>query len=150
GPRSNSAVLIRQQVQNGRITAISSLELTDARHEFHSLLKAVGQLWTNGILISWDDFYKNQNRISLHNAPNYAFEKNRCWIDPPTLELSNKSTFPSSNGKMAEPDTNNMRKDKLIEELKVVVEDASGIETDGIDPKASFIEIGLDSLLLTQ
>jgi acyl carrier protein len=41
-----------------------------------------------------------------------------------------------------------LRKDLLIDKLKDIFEDTSGIDVDSSD--ASFIEIGFDSLLLTQ
>ena len=43
-----------------------------------------------------------------------------------------------------------MRKDALIEQVKGILENASGIEMEGVTSDMSFIEIGLDSLLLTQ
>ena len=150
GPRSGSAVLIKQQVRSGRVTAIPSLEFVAPQQEYHSLMKAVGQLWINGVSIAWDAFYKNQNRQKVYDAPNYAFEKNRCWIDPLITQVTHKTIFSTTDQPTVEPDTKDMRREKLIEKIKRVIEDASGIETEGVDLRSSFLEIGLDSLLLTQ
>src|ERR1022692_1485584 len=43
-----------------------------------------------------------------------------------------------------------MRKDMLINKIKEVLENASGIEMEGVTSDMSFIEMGFDSLLLTQ
>lgn len=43
-----------------------------------------------------------------------------------------------------------MKKKELMEKLKNIIEDLSGLEMDNVSPTMSFIEIGLDSLLLTQ
>jgi amino acid adenylation domain-containing protein len=150
GPRSGSTVLIKQQVRTGRLTAIPSLEFTAAYPEYHSIMKAVGQLWINGFSVSWDTFNNNRDRLKLHDAPNYAFEKNRCWIEPGRTEITSERISETNHQPIYKPDTEGMRKNSLIEKLKEIVEDTSGIETEGIDPTASFLEIGLDSLLLTQ
>jgi glutamate-1-semialdehyde aminotransferase/acyl carrier protein len=43
-----------------------------------------------------------------------------------------------------------MRTTELIRKVKEILEDASGIELHSADPNSSFVELGLDSLLLTQ
>jgi len=43
-----------------------------------------------------------------------------------------------------------MRTTELLRKLKEILEDASGIELQSADPNSSFVELGLDSLLLTQ
>ena len=42
------------------------------------------------------------------------------------------------------------RKERLIKEISEILEEASGIELDGADRDAGFVELGLDSLFLTQ
>src|SRR5690606_26180494 len=80
-----------------------------------------------------------------------------CWVDAPgplTSLKNHTANQPISNipDNLVPPknDNNYMRKTNLIEKLKEMLENATGIETAGIDPKANFLEIGLDSLLLTQ
>jgi natural product biosynthesis luciferase-like monooxygenase protein/amino acid adenylation domain-containing protein len=42
------------------------------------------------------------------------------------------------------------RKDRLIERVRTTLQQMSGTSLDGVDPSVPFLEIGLDSLLLTQ
>src|SRR5690606_33388369 len=79
GPRNSSTMLIRQQISNKPVTTIASLDYQCNQSEYYSLLKAVGQLWLNGISINWVNYYSNQQRIKLSNIPTYAFNKKVCW-----------------------------------------------------------------------
>ena len=42
------------------------------------------------------------------------------------------------------------RKANVLEQLKKLLEEASGIDFAGADPSTTFLELGLDSLFLTQ
>src|SRR5690606_41801881 len=55
----------------------SDLELT-------SLLKAVGTVWLHGAEPNWKAIYGGKE-IDKLNLPNYAFDKKRCWVDPPSF-----------------------------------------------------------------
>src|SRR5690606_37416998 len=165
GPGNSSTSLIKQQSDNKSLVAIPSLHYTSRQSEYTSLLTAVGQLWLNGVSICWDKFYSNQKRTKLYDLPTYSFQRKTCWVNPLAVETA------SQNGNAA-IDTNdlpiqanlrgqtphqtnqteicNMRKEKLIKRLKEILENASGSETEGRNPDSSFLEIGLDSLLLTQ
>jgi acyl carrier protein len=46
--------------------------------------------------------------------------------------------------------TSNARPQRLVGELLALFEDVSGTELEGVDPGANFVELGLDSLSLTQ
>src|SRR5690606_5443645 len=113
-------------------------------------LKAVGQLWLNGVNFDWNSYYSNQNRIKLYNAPTYAFEKKISWVHPPKEAKSEVSLKIPEDCNINQLETTVMRKTELIQKLRLIVENASGIETDGMSPEYTFLEMGLDSLLLTQ
>jgi len=162
GPKNVTASLVRQQAAKKISVAIPSLDISEGQSEYYSILKAVGQLWLNGIGLDWESFYKGQQRLKLH-LPNYAFEKNVYWVNPvvnnvtngnaqPILDISTDIQNPQANNHLENTSTQNniMRKDALIEQVKGILENASGIEMEGVTPDMTFIEIGLDSLLLTQ
>ncbi len=84
--------------------------------------------------------------------PTYAFNKQDYWVESiarvstaaahaiteqPSGQESNE-TLPAS------------RKQQLVNKIKETLENASGIEMTTVTPEMTFIEIGLDSLLLTQ
>ncbi len=168
GPRTTAATLARQQAQDlRRQVAISSLGDTAAgTAEWQAMMFAAGQLWLNGITPDWDSFYamEKRQRISL---PGYAFERKRYWIDPPPANGRTETNFPNtyinepvaapvvpppmqinSSQQMNNPSTT--RQQRIIDDLKSVMEESSGIELAQADPAVSFMELGLDSLFLTQ
>jgi acyl transferase domain-containing protein/acyl carrier protein len=50
--------------------------------ETETMLRAVGQLWSEGVHVNWQAFHAGvrRNRIPM---PTYPFERKRYWIDPP-------------------------------------------------------------------
>ncbi|HLK28592.1 MAG TPA: amino acid adenylation domain-containing protein [Puia sp.] len=156
GPKNVTASLVRQQAKKTTV-AISSLESIDGQSEYYSTLKAIGQLWLNGIEIDWNKFYSEEKREKLI-LPSYAFEKTVLWVDPVSripdqaipainVETNNTQTIVTQN---IFPQNNIMRKDSLIQQIKEVLENASGIDVSEATPDMNFIEMGFDSLLLTQ
>ncbi len=72
GPARVLSVLTRQQGLKNPMVSVPSLDIESGKSEYHAVLKAMGQLWLNGIEPDWNIFYKSQcrNRITL---PAYAF-----------------------------------------------------------------------------
>ncbi|WEK21234.1 MAG: amino acid adenylation domain-containing protein [Candidatus Pedobacter colombiensis] len=151
GPGTVTSTLIRQIAAFNALSTktIPSFNHKDADH--YSLLSALGQLWINGIEPNWNDFYANQKR-SIINLPSYQFERNRYWVNPIVLKSDfSENQIPIEQIKHIIPiNTALMRKTNLTHKVKQVLEDASGIEMNGIESNRNFLEIGLDSLLLTQ
>jgi amino acid adenylation domain-containing protein len=150
GPGTVTATLIKQIALsvNKRAKAIVSLE--PAQHAQESILNAIGQLWANGIDVDWDAYYTNQHLIAL---PTYQFNRQKYWLNPKqNFKNTNQLTeLPATIS--AAPVINNqmiMRKENLTQEVKQVLENASGIEMNNIDAQLNFLELGFDSLLLTQ
>ncbi len=159
GPGKVTSVLVRQHRPAKPVTAISSLDADEGTSQYQSILKALGQLWLKGIEPDWKAFYSGQQRRRL-DLPAYAFEKQRSWVNPPQTQTQTKpdqiapvSTAPQTpHTPIADHSTQQkpMRRTNLMTKVKEMLEDASGIELHTADPDASFVELGLDSLLLTQ
>ncbi|WP_374950232.1 amino acid adenylation domain-containing protein [Mucilaginibacter sp.] len=152
GPGKVLATLVKQQAADKAAIAITGIEQTKDMAAYGSVLKALGQLWLNGIEPDWKAFYAGQNRARV-NIPTYAFDRKRLWVDPVTPLNTLTPPFETPTEILIDhipetPSTMPLRKDLLVEKLKAVFEDASGIYIDSTD--TSFIEIGFDSLLLTQ
>jgi len=162
GPRATLATLARQQaVGSARTQTVTSL--TDSvEAECDSWLEAVGQAWTAGVSIDWAALSPGRRRVLL---PTYPFERQRFWVDPrpraasvPTV--SEPAPSPAVESPTAVPEVPPMiapvatvaapRKDRLANELRALFEDVSGIDMDGAEPETTFLELGLDSLALTQ
>ena len=165
GPRNVTATLARQHPSSKPVVSISSLDPGEGKSEYYSVMRALGQLWLQGIEPNWQAFYSGQERIKL-DLPSYSFEKNKYWVEPlmTQIDMTASSVAPANKMELtvqANLETVSslqetpiqhkpMRKASLIEKLKDMLENASGIDMDGIGPEISFVEMGLDSLLLTQ
>jgi amino acid adenylation domain-containing protein len=149
----------RQSIKIKKVTAITSLDNTvQNQGDYQSILKALGQLWLNGVNPNWQAFYAGQNRNRVE-LPAYAFDRKRYWVDPPVTPQNlvsiqytqqDNPLIDIENNEAATAPNSAMEQTNLINRLKQILEDASGIDTSVIDPETSFIEMGMDSLLLTQ
>lgn len=152
GPRNGSTTLIRQHIQKQRAKAIATLEFQSNQNEYISFLRGLGQAWLNGVEINWEAYYNGQKRKRVA-TPTYAFQKKLCWVEPITAPIISEQipiNQPSTHQTQNPHYSIAMRKNEFIEKIKSMLENVSGIETEGLDPRASFFEVGLDSLLLTQ
>ena len=166
GPRGTLATLARQQAQDPQQAAVASLG-SAPEAEWESLMQAIGQLWLSGIGLDWASFYGNEPRQRLP-LPTYPFERQRYWIDPPATAPSLASppqTAPQTGPRTA-PQTDVLqtahssispstpmavpRQQRLIPLLKDTLQAVSGLETAAIGADVTFLEMGLDSLSLTQ
>ncbi|PHM11402.1 type I polyketide synthase [Nostoc sp. 'Peltigera malacea cyanobiont' DB3992] len=152
GPRITTTTLARQQAKDiKQQIAIPSLgDNAENEAEWTALLKAVGQLWLAGVSIDWSNFYQRETRQRIP-LPTYPFERQRFWIDPPphpnraaTPKLLNPQLLEKAQTMTTSP------QQKLIPLLKEIIEETSGLEIASVDDSITFLEMGLDSLSLTQ
>ncbi|AKD58729.1 peptide synthetase [Spirosoma radiotolerans] len=157
GPGNATASFARQQAGSKAATILTSLERKESKTEYESVLNALGQLWLNGLEPDWRAFYAHQNRKRV-TLPTYAFDKKRYWIDP-AVKVSPMNHVRDTPTAQGLPDqfpaeqpvySIKMRKDILVDKVKEILEEASGIEMKNVTTDMHFLEIGLDSLLLTQ
>ncbi len=168
GPRTTLSTLARQQLgaQRGGIVAVSSLADAPAS-ELAAFARAVGQLWCRGVAIDPVHFDRRQRRQRVC-LPTYPFERQRCWLEAAVARASAPATLPHSAAQAesapsvaAVPAAEEVRmstvvtlaadrRPRLVTQLKAVFEDITGIELDDADSASNFIELGLDSLMLTQ
>ena len=150
GPGNAAATFIRQQPAGKNSVVITCLEKpVNNETAYHTMLKAAGQLWLNGLEINWEAFYDGQHRNRAYDLPSYAFNRSNHWVNPPVAAAANPAPVTAPNPQTIQI-TPVMRKQSLISKIKDILEDTSGIEMQDVPPEMSFIEMGLDSLLLTQ
>jgi acyl transferase domain-containing protein len=169
GPRASLSTLSRQHpgVQQHHIAAVATLADTPAA-EATSLRMAAGQLWSRGVAIDTTLFDRRdvRRRVCL---PTYPFERQRFWVEAAPATASNVVAHPASlqhdpaheaatpqlvvvaddvlaSAQQAAPD----RRARLATQLQAMFEDVSGIAIADSDGSVNFIELGLDSLMLTQ
>lgn len=156
GPGTVTATLARQHPAGRQATILASLDVSKGvKSDHQALLTTLGQVWASGLTPGWSAFYGNQKRRRLE-LPTYAFDKKHCWIEPMTEKVRQPAATPVSPSALTHTSTTEiyrpviMRKDYLLDTVKTILEEASGIEMVGVTPAMSFLEMGLDSLLLTQ
>ena len=158
GSRQTLTTLARQQASRHNQIAIASLGNTSEDNaDWQCLLQAVGQLWLAGVNIDWAQFYINETRHRVP-LPTYPFERQKFWIDP----LPHQNLSPAISSTPIQPDyLNNLimpvsspppeaRAVRLIPPIAAVFKDTAGVEIGADEQLATFLELGLDSLSLTQ
>jgi len=170
GPRTTTATLARQQSKDlKQQVAVSSLGSTSEDNaEWLAIVQAIGQLWLAGVAIDWKAFYAEETRHRLP-LPTYPFERQRYWIDPPPAKSPVSPSQPSQQAGepsqqlisfspsdiLHSPKTSftpmvNSRKQHLFPLIKEVLENTSGMDLATADEMTTFLELGFDSLALTQ
>ncbi|MGI4740010.1 MAG: amino acid adenylation domain-containing protein [Janthinobacterium lividum] len=165
GPGTVVATLARAPASGRAAAVLPGLPAaTSGQTDYQYMLKTLGQLWLNGLTPDWRGLYAGQQRQKI-DLPTYAFDKKRCWLDSaptsvvlvaepapvafvaaPVGALPPVQLLATANHLITSP----MRKTTLLTQLKTLLEDASGLEMAGVPLSISLLEIGFDSLLLTQ
>jgi acyl transferase domain-containing protein/glutamate-1-semialdehyde aminotransferase len=157
GPGRTLGALVRQQ---GGTCVQSSVSSRGDRSARQHLLEAVGALWAHGATIEWPQ-PNGERRACRVALPTYPFERRRHWIDPPAgiaaaavraVPEAGETPFeraPVPAISTADPDPRPPVSD-LEATLVGVLQQISGLDARAIDMTASFLDLGFDSLLLTQ
>ncbi|WOD44519.1 polyketide synthase [Hwangdonia lutea] len=156
GPGRALTTLSQQKKKTKSVASIASLVVPkDNENSYHTVLTALGQLWQKGIEPDWKSFYENQSRQKVC-LPAYVFDRKPCWVDPPAIKttaVSNISTeFNNHETKQIQMDTVEQpnRITTILEKISDIVLNTSGVEIESSEYNHSFLELGLDSLVLTQ
>jgi acyl transferase domain-containing protein/acyl carrier protein len=138
----------------------------DPEQDVSSLLEALGRLWIAGVKPDWSAVHGGERRRRVP-LPTYPFERKRFWVDASPLpeqdatltRVSGVETAPAAwgdvdrrlgPGKPGPAPTDSAHESLVMERLRVILSAASGIPRAEIDAARSFVELGFDSLLLTQ
>lgn len=152
GPRTTATTLARQQATDPRKhAAVPSLgDSAGNGQEDLALQKAIGGLWQAGLPIDTALYYGNERRLRIP-LPTYAFERKRHWLDPVAM-APQAGSIPAVVGTEQEATTDQALspKEQLIGEIKKLLENSSGLELAHTSNEDTFVEMGLDSLFLTQ
>ncbi|MEM9823455.1 MAG: aminotransferase class III-fold pyridoxal phosphate-dependent enzyme, partial [Bacteroidota bacterium] len=120
------------------------------------LLKTIGTIWCSGSSIDWNTF-NAPHAFRRTSLPTYPFEKKSYWLKakpmpfndleettPLRIEPKEVSTETQNEGLKME------RKTLVLGKVKDLFHDLSGIELAELYEDATFLELGFDSLFLTQ
>ncbi|MCW2121111.1 polyketide synthase [Flavobacterium sp. 7A] len=157
GPGQTLTALTKQQGAGNLIAAYTSLPLPKENgNDYQSILTTMGELWLRGFEPDWEAFYQEQQR-QLIALPSYVFDRKPCWIDPPKAApiaaLATQNEQLSIEAPLVTEPTNDllpMRKITILNQIAAVINQTSGVEYPEDATSYSFLELGLDSLTLTQ
>jgi amino acid adenylation domain-containing protein len=156
GPGSSCTTLAkncrRSDVAAQDQVALATMGLTcEEGSEWNTLLMGMGQLWLNGVEMDASAFFAGEKRQRIP-LPGYVFERQRYWLEPVSRsggtaaeEIEEEATA-SSGESVAQLSV----RERLNRRLCQVLEYSSGEDLSGVDESASFMEMGFDSLFLTQ
>ena len=149
GPGQTLAPLARQHPLAGTGTgAVVLSTLSEGRDESEAALTAVGRLWLEGVPVDWAGLRAGESprRVEL---PTYPFERKKFWIDPAAKEIVPET--PEENDMPNEPiPAPPARKESILCKIRLVLKNLSGQDQSAAASDVSFLELGFDSLLLTQ
>ena len=156
GPSQTLAPLTRQHPAASNAVILSSLQET--RDDAEAVLTTLGRLWLEGVTVNWPAFQAAEPRQRVP-LPTYPFERKRHWVEAPValeqpsaVNVSPTREFPmrseSLPDQVAPPSV--ARNAAIAEKIRSVLKNLSGQEHGACDPNTTFLELGFDSLLLTQ
>jgi amino acid adenylation domain-containing protein len=177
GPSETLVQMIRQTTGIGASAApviASQAAAKDAVAEDKAILTALGKLWVAGVKPDWRKFHAGYQRKRIL-LPTYPFDRKRFWVEPaqrvalspvqpitleavmaPSLALLTPPTAaapippaPFEDTSMATP-SSAVTEDAMLNDLKALITDLSGTDLTDAEADASFLELGFDSLFLTQ
>ncbi len=168
GPGQTLSTFARQHpARPARTASVASLrhpreQVADTRF----LLASLGKLWAAGVDVDWAA-YRGDERRRRVGLPTYPFERHRYWIEAPAQTSVQPAPAlspvpPRCAGHRRGRDARRCaggrridraaasRHERLVRELQRIVSDLSGLPPETISPTATFLELGFDSLFLTQ
>lgn len=143
------------------ITTLTQPAEKENNEDDKNILTAVGKLWVAGFKINWNNFHNGKKRRRLH-LPSYKFDRKSYWIDAPGngQNKTNKQTGQIQNRleaalnkpkfKKVVQEKTMTRKEYIVLILKEILEELSGIKKESLVESKTFLELGFDSLFMTQ
>jgi len=159
GPRGTATTMAKQAMKDpARQCAVATLGDEPGRDaDWNSVLRAMGRLWVSGVDLDWEALHAGAHRRTV-SLPAYPFERRRHWVEPgkrvkadARSEPPRPETEPAPEAQASVPEAGAAAspRDRLRAELRAVIEGTSGSSL-GEGESMTFLDAGLDSLLLTQ
>jgi len=164
GPRATLVTLARQQSADpAHLVAVPTLgDHAEESADWTGVLQAVGHLWMAGVEFDWSSFYTDEQRQRVA-LPTYPFERRRYWVEPAAVATTSTQSNPTVTSADTRPVEETSppqeagsqsvvvsRIPRLVTRLREVFEEVSGFEMQAVSEDTGFMELGLDSLSLTQ
>lgn len=157
GPRSTVCGMVMQNLDEKSDLALIPLlpEAGQPEREMPSFSQGLGQAWSAGLTIDWP--CGAPNPALRPRMPCYPFQHRIHVIEPAAMTALMPNETPTdapvevATAAASQPiPAGSSMKYAIIEQLRTLFSDISGIDLSQADGDATFFELGLDSLLLTQ
>ena len=159
GPGQVLSTLTRQNARRGTghdvIATIRHPQESGSDTDF--LMGAIAKFWLGGGKLDWAALAGGaRRRVPL---PTYPFERTRHWIDAVPYATNDQVTPSPAAVSQAAAETPAVaapeaalatRHEQILAQLKSIICKLSGLPIERIDAHATFLELGFDSLFLTQ
>jgi acyl transferase domain-containing protein len=144
GPRPTLSRLGKESSHNRE--AFSWLpSLVRGKSDWQTLLASLSALHVKGASVNWTNFEKNTGGKRVCSLPSYPFQRQRYWWEEEATKLL---TIPRSEPlKTNAASADRQRQQEILATLQSILGKALEIPADRIDPKASLLEIGADSII---
>lgn len=162
GPgRALSTMAGQHKKETGKQTIVTTLtQPNEDADDSTNFLNAIGKLWLSGIKIDWELFHKGKRRRRLH-LPGYQFDRKSYWFEPPKRDNSKQKSESDSSAPVVQSIKKEKvkkviqgeamsRKEYIAGILKEILQELSGINKSELDESKTFLELGFDSLFMTQ
>ncbi len=143
-------------MQNGMRGCVASLS------KDKQVQDALASVWNAGVSVDWQRYFAGERRRRV-SLPTYAFERKLHWIEPPArpaieavraVAVQEEDTVRAmpmqAESGASELGGGASRTLRLRAEIAETLTDLSGIETTPAEAEYLFLELGFDSLFLTQ
>jgi amino acid adenylation domain-containing protein len=158
--------------QQNPVPIVSSFgDALSAENSSIDLLNAVGSLWAAGLQPKWEALHSGERRCRI-SLPTYPFERKRFWLDAPAAQARVPSetnpvrmteaapsdtsleeiqqVIPNSIGPTLDQQPVADRASVISNMVSEIFADLSGVRIEPSDASSTFLEMGFDSLFLTQ
>ncbi|MBA4136616.1 MAG: non-ribosomal peptide synthetase [Opitutus sp.] len=173
GPGAALTTLARQHAGRTEDHAVFASLPSVREPEQAAMLGALGRLWLAGVRPEWEKFHAREKRRRVP-LPTYPFERKRHWVEPvravaagaapargsapiaasapapAAAAVSSALPVPLSSSSSPMQSSSSPRQPYVLTELKKLFHELSGVEFGADETDRSFLELGLDSLFLTQ
>ena len=146
GPGSTLAAPARQS-RGGPVVASQS---ASGGREHASMLEALGRLWVAGVSVDWKLLHGDERRLKVA-LPTYPFERERYWLEPGESRAQavvRSAPLPPSSETTAHLAAS--ASSNALDQLRTFLHGMSGVAIEKMEPATTLLELGFDSLFLTQ
>ncbi|MGH6812120.1 MAG: amino acid adenylation domain-containing protein [Methylocella sp.] len=165
GPGRTLTSLARQNhaTRGAPLIAASLPDPVEERDADAVFLDTLGRLWAVGAVPDWRALHEGDPRRRVV-LPTYPFQRKRYFIDAPSATatatipfegnqitaMANETLQPTPSAQIAQQPEMPNRQAAIRAELAALLENLSGIDVADAPRGTSFLELGFDSLFLTQ